>query len=52
MAAMKPHDFAKPFRITEAVIDALDGLDLSFPKVDAEKLQDLKKARAALQSEK
>ena len=37
--------------VAEAVIDALENLDLSFPKVDAEKKKELKDARAALERE-
>ena len=35
--------------VAEALIDALEGLDLSFPEVDAEKRKELKAARAALE---
>ena len=34
--------------VAEAIIDSLEALDLSFPKVDSERRKDLKKARAAL----
>ena len=37
--------------VAEATIDAMEDLDLSFPKVDAEKLKELKSARAALERE-
>jgi PPK2 family polyphosphate:nucleotide phosphotransferase len=37
--------------VAEAVIDALECLDLSFPAVDAEKRKELKAARAALERE-
>ncbi len=37
--------------VAEAVIEALENLDLSFPKVDAEKKKELKDARAALEHE-
>jgi PPK2 family polyphosphate:nucleotide phosphotransferase len=37
--------------VAEAVIDALDCLDLSFPAVDADKRKELKAARAALERE-
>ena len=37
--------------VAEAVIDAMENLDLSFPKVDAEKQKELKDARAALERE-
>jgi PPK2 family polyphosphate:nucleotide phosphotransferase len=35
--------------VAEAVIDALDRLDLAYPKIDAKKRQELKAARAALE---
>ena len=38
--------------VSEALVHALDKLDLSFPQVDAEKRKDLKKARAILKHEK
>jgi PPK2 family polyphosphate:nucleotide phosphotransferase len=38
--------------VAEALIHALNKLDLSFPQVDAEKRKDLKKARAILNNEK
>jgi PPK2 family polyphosphate:nucleotide phosphotransferase len=38
--------------VAEALVQALDRLDLSFPRVDAEKRKDLKKARAILKHEK
>jgi PPK2 family polyphosphate:nucleotide phosphotransferase len=38
--------------VAEALVHALDKLNLSFPKVDAEKRKDLKKARAILKHEK
>jgi PPK2 family polyphosphate:nucleotide phosphotransferase len=37
--------------VAEAVIDALECLDLSFPKIDAKKRKELKDARAALERE-
>lgn len=37
--------------VAEATIDALECLDLSYPKVDAEKRKELKDARAALEHE-
>jgi len=37
--------------VAEAMIDAMENLDLSFPKVDAAKRKELKDARAALQRE-
>jgi PPK2 family polyphosphate:nucleotide phosphotransferase len=38
--------------VAEALVHVLDKLNLSFPKVDAEKRKDLKKARAILKHEK
>jgi PPK2 family polyphosphate:nucleotide phosphotransferase len=38
--------------VAEALVHALDKLNLSFPKVDAEKRKDLKKARIILKNEK
>jgi PPK2 family polyphosphate:nucleotide phosphotransferase len=37
--------------VAEATIDAMEKLDLSFPKMDAEKRKELKAARAALERE-
>jgi PPK2 family polyphosphate:nucleotide phosphotransferase len=37
--------------VAEAIIDALESLDLSFPKLDAEKRKELKDARLALKKE-
>ena len=37
--------------VAEAIIDAMESLDLSFPKMDAEKRKELKDARAALEHE-
>jgi PPK2 family polyphosphate:nucleotide phosphotransferase len=37
--------------VAEAAIDAMENLDLSFPKMDAQKRKELKAARAALQRE-
>lgn len=37
--------------VAEAVIDALECLDLSFPKIDAKKRKELKDSRAALERE-
>jgi PPK2 family polyphosphate:nucleotide phosphotransferase len=37
--------------VAEATIDAMESLELSFPKVDAEKKKELKAARAALEQE-
>jgi len=38
--------------VAEALVQALETLDLKFPQVDAEKRKDLKKARAILKQEK
>ena len=38
--------------VAEALIHVLDKLNLSFPKVDAEKRKDLKRARIILKNEK
>jgi len=38
--------------VAEAIIQALDKLNLSYPQVDKKKRRDLKKARAALMHEK
>jgi PPK2 family polyphosphate:nucleotide phosphotransferase len=37
--------------VAEAIVDALENLDLSFPKVDKEKGKELKEARTALEGE-
>jgi len=37
--------------VAEATINAMESLDLSFPKMDAEKRKELKDARAALEHE-
>jgi hypothetical protein len=37
--------------VAEALIDALERLDLSFPKLDSDKRKELKDARAALERE-
>ena len=37
--------------VAEATIDAMENLDLSFPKMDAEKKKELKNARSALEHE-
>jgi PPK2 family polyphosphate:nucleotide phosphotransferase len=37
--------------VAEATIDAMESLDLSFPRMDAEKRKELKDARAALEQE-
>ena len=43
------HKWFTRLAVAEAIIDAMEQLDLSFPKVDSERREDLKKARAALQ---
>jgi PPK2 family polyphosphate:nucleotide phosphotransferase len=45
------HKWFARLAVAEAIIDALEGLDLSFPKVDAAKRKDLKNARIALRNE-
>ena len=45
------HKWFSRLVVAEAMIDAMDGLDLSFPAVDAEKRKELKAARAALKRE-
>jgi hypothetical protein len=37
--------------VAEVVIDALERLDVSFPKIDAKKRKELKNARIALERE-
>jgi polyphosphate kinase 2 (PPK2 family) len=43
------HKWFTRLAVAEAIIDSLEALDLSFPKVDPARRKDLKKARAALQ---
>jgi PPK2 family polyphosphate:nucleotide phosphotransferase len=43
------HRWFSRLAVAEAIIDSMEELNLSFPKVDSEKRKDLKKARAALQ---
>jgi PPK2 family polyphosphate:nucleotide phosphotransferase len=43
------HKWFTRLTVAEAVIDSMEELDLSFPKVDSERRKDLKKARATLQ---
>jgi hypothetical protein len=38
--------------VSAAIIDALQGLDLAFPKIDARRREELAAARAALTGEK
>ena len=45
------HKWFSRLVVAEAVIDALECLDLAFPAVDAEKRKELKAARAALERE-
>jgi len=45
------HKWFTRLAVAEAIIDAMENLNLSFPKVDAEKRKELKEARAALQRE-
>jgi PPK2 family polyphosphate:nucleotide phosphotransferase len=46
------HKWFTRLAVAQAVIDGLNGLDLSLPKEDEERRKDLEKARAILQSEK
>jgi PPK2 family polyphosphate:nucleotide phosphotransferase len=45
------HKWFTRLTVAEAIIDSMEELDLSFPKVDSGKRKDLKKARAALRRE-
>jgi PPK2 family polyphosphate:nucleotide phosphotransferase len=45
------HKWFSRLVVAEAVIDALESLDLSFPKMDSKKRTELKEARAALDHE-
>ncbi len=45
------HKWFSRLVVAEALIDAMDSLNLSFPKVDAKKKKELKAARAALEHE-
>ena len=45
------HKWFSRLAVAEAVIDALERLDLSFPKIDSQKRKELKQARAALERE-
>jgi PPK2 family polyphosphate:nucleotide phosphotransferase len=38
--------------IAEAIVEAMEGLDLEFPKVEGEKLKELEQVRGALEAEK
>jgi PPK2 family polyphosphate:nucleotide phosphotransferase len=42
------HKWFTRLAVAEVIIDSMEALDLSFPKVDSERRKDLKKARAAL----
>src|SRR5579862_2691719 len=46
------HKWFTRVSVAEVVINAMEELNLSFPKIDAEKRKDLKKSRAALEDEK
>ncbi|HEV2523071.1 MAG TPA: polyphosphate kinase 2 family protein [Candidatus Acidoferrales bacterium] len=45
------HKWFSRLVVAEAIIDAMESLDLSFPKMDAQKLKELKNARATLERE-
>ena len=45
------HKWFTHLAVAEAIIGAMEELDLSLPKIDSEKRKDLKKARAALRHE-
>ena len=45
------HKWFSRLAVADTIIDCMDKLDLSFPKIDAEKRKDLEKARAALEHE-
>lgn len=45
------HKWFSRLVVAEALIDALESLDLSFPEMDAKKRKELKEARAALEHE-
>ncbi len=45
------HKWFSRLVVAEALIDAMENLNLSFPKMDSEKQKELKKARAALEGE-
>jgi PPK2 family polyphosphate:nucleotide phosphotransferase len=45
------HKWLTRVAVAEAIMDCLERLDISFPKIDSEKRKDLKKARAALRRE-
>ena len=42
------HKWFTRLAVAEAIIDSMEELDLSLPKIDSAKRKDLKKARAAL----
>ena len=45
------HKWFSRLAVAEAIIDAMEDLDLSLPKIDSERRKDLKKAREALMHE-
>jgi PPK2 family polyphosphate:nucleotide phosphotransferase len=45
------HKWFARLAVAEALIDSMEGLNLSYPKMDSERRKDLKKARAALRRE-
>ena len=45
------HKWFSRLVVAEAIVDAMEELDLSFPELDAEQRRELKKARAALEQE-
>jgi len=45
------HKWFSRLVVAEAIVEAIERLDLSFPKMDAEKQRELKKSRAALERE-
>jgi hypothetical protein len=45
------HKWFSRLVVAAAVIEALEGLDLSFPKVGAATLKEMRKVRAALRAE-
>jgi PPK2 family polyphosphate:nucleotide phosphotransferase len=45
------HKWFTRLAVAEVIIDAMEKLDLAFPKVDSERRADIKKARAALRHE-
>jgi hypothetical protein len=45
------HKWFARLAVAESIIHCMEGLDISFPKIDSEKRRDLKKARAVLRRE-